>query len=302
MKTIGITGGSGFVGQHLATLLVQEGYRVVVFTRGITNKKKERAFRYATWDPIAGTIDTSALKMLDAVVNLAGAGIADKRWTKNRKRELVSSRTESTRFLAAQLRIHAPSCHTFISASATGFYGPDTPGISPFSEDAPAYTDFLAQLCADWEAAAENAADFARVVICRFGIVLGREAGAFPSFKKPLHFGVAPVLGNGRQVVPWIHVTDLAALLLYVLQEPVTGIFNAVAPCPVTQKELVKTIAKEKGGLYITAPAPAFVLKAALGEMATELLKSCTVSCDKIRSAGFRFQYPAIDAAVHDLI
>ncbi len=302
MKTIGITGGSGFVGQHLARLLVQEGCQVVIFTREPADKKRENAFRYAAWDPAAGTIDTDALKTLDAVVHLAGAGIADKRWTQKRKQELINSRTHSTRFLVAQLRTHAPSCRTFVSASATGYYGADTPGMPPFSEDAPAATDFLAQLCADWEAAAASVADFAQVVICRFGIVLGRESGAFPSFKKPLHFGIAPVLGNGRQVVSWIHVADLAALLLHVLQKPVAGIFNAVAPAPVTQKELIKTIAKEKGGLHITAYAPAFVLKAILGEMAGELLKSCTVSCDKIRSTGFRFQYPDIDAAVYDLL
>ncbi len=302
MKIVGITGGSGFVGQHLARLLVREGYRVIIFTRTITQKRKEDTYHYAVWNPATGNIDTDALKTLDAVVNLAGAGIAEKRWTKKRKKELVHSRTDATRFLIAQLRLHAPACNIFLSASATGYYGSDTPGMIPFAEDAPASIDFLGQLCAGWEAAANNATDFARVVICRFGIILGKEGGAFPSFRRPVDFGIAPVLGNGKQMISWIHVFDLASLLLHVLQQPVSGVFNAVAPHPVTQKGLIKTIAKEKGGLHISVPAPAFVLKTALGEMATELLKSCTVSGDKIRSTGFRFQYPAIDAAVRNLI
>lgn len=302
MKTIGVTGGSGFVGQHLCRLLVREGYEVIIFSRSKSGVKPGGACRYAGWNPDAGTIDTHALKALDAVVNLAGAGIAEKRWTKKRKQELVSSRTGSTRFLVGQLRLHAPACRVFLSASAAGYYGPDQRSMISFSEDASAYTDFLAGLCVEWEAAANEATDFARVVICRLGIVLGREAGAFPSFRNPVRFGIAPVLGSGRQVVSWIHVADLTALFLYLLQRPEAGIFNAVSPRPVTQKELIKTIAGETGGLHIAMPVPAFILKTALGEMASELLKSCTVSSDKIRSTGFRFQYPDIHTAVRNLI
>lgn len=147
-----------------------------------------------------------------------------------------------------------------------------------------------------------EATDFARVVICRFGIVLGRGAGAFPSFRNPLRLGLLPVLGGGRQIVSWIQIADLTALLRHLLEQPVSGIFNGTAPQPVTQKELVKTIARELHTSPLTASAPAWVLKVALGELATELLKSCTVSSDKTRSAGFQFQFPDIKTAVHDLV
>jgi uncharacterized protein (TIGR01777 family) len=215
----------------------------------------------------------------------------------------VDSRAAGTDFVIAKLIAHAPACKTFISASATGFYGPDQPGKIPFTETAPFYNDFLGDTCRQWEAASQKAAAFARTVIFRIGIVLGKEGGAFPQFARPLSFGIMPILGGGSQVVSWIEVDDLARLILYAVEnEQISGTYNAVAPTPVTQKQLMQAIAHVKGGLAIPAPAPAFVLKIMLGEMSVEVLKSCTVSSQKTLVTGFKFKYPEIDGAVRGLL
>lgn len=303
MKTIGITGGSGLVGRHLSRLLADGGYQVVVFTR---NPDKKRKYipntEYALWNPAKGIIDKEVLSKLYAVVHLAGAGIADKRWTEERKKAIVESRVKSTRFLVDMLRDHAPECKAFISASAIGYYGEDN-GKEPFTEDMkPAY-DFLGKTCHKWEAASEPAEQFLRRVILRFGIVLAKEGGAFKEFVKPMKFMVKPILGSGEQVVSWIHVKDIARMIRFAIERTETeGIFNAVAPKPVTHSNLMTAIADEKKGVQVPIPVPAPLLKIALGEMSTEILKSCTVSSEKIYQRGFRFDFTYIEDAVKDLL
>lgn len=302
MSTIGITGGTGFVGQHVATLLRKRGDEVVIFTRHMPKERPLERTRYALWDADKGTCDTEAMSTLDGVIHLAGAGIADKRLTDKRKREIVDSRVMGTNFLVAQLRAHAPKCKGMVSASATGFYGADEDGSIPFKETAKPAKDFLGDTCRQWEAASQTASDFLDTAILRFGIVLGKESGAFPQFVQPMGFGVMPILGSGRQVVSWIEVDDLARLILFALDNKLRGIYNAVAPNPVTHKQLMQTIAKEKGGLKIPVPVPAFLLKIALGELSEEVLKSCTVSAQKTLATGFSFNYPEIDSAVKAIL
>ena len=299
MKIIGITGGSGFIGRHLTALLIRSGYRVVIFTRSVPRNPAQKQVTYAQWDIITAKCDMNALKELDGVVHLAGAGIADKRWTEKRKKEILDSRVMGTEFLVSQLKDHAPACKTFIAASATGFYGRDHAGAIPFTETAPPCNDFLCDTCRQWEAASQKANEFARTVILRFGIVLGQECGAFPKLARPLSFGIMPVLGSGNQAVSWIEVDDLARLFLFVLEhDNLSGIYNAVAPNPVTHKELMKTTAAVKGDMKIPVPVPAVLLKIILGEMSGEVLKSCTVSAQKTIDTGFIFNYPDITSAV----
>lgn len=298
MNTIGITGGTGFVGQYLMRLLLEKGYKVTIFSTGKELKPNNGPLRYASWDPVKRVIDARALAAVDGMVHLAGAGIADKRWTAARKQLIADSRIKGTEFIVSQLRNAGKHCQAFISASAIGFYGPDR-GTGPFTEDAPASPDFLGNTCRLWEEEAKKASAFTRTAILRLGIVLGAESGAFPQFAQPLSFGVMPILGPGSQVVSWIAVQDLARLFLHALQnDQMTGIFNAVAPTPVSEKELMKTIASVKGGISLPAPAPAFMLRLMLGEMSIEVLKSCTVSADKTLATGFRFQYPLLRKAV----
>lgn len=301
MKTIGIAGGSGFVGRHLSSLLERNGYQVIIFSRN--PKKQQGNIRYHSWQPDRKTIDTAALSEVDAMINLAGAGVTEHRWTESYKKEILSSRVDATYFLIDQLQQHAPRCKTYIASSATGIYGPDRDGSIPFTETSPPWHDFLADVCRKWEAAAEEASKYYRTAIVRLGIVLGKEAGAFRELAAPMKFGIMPILGSGRQMVSWIHVTDVASIVMHLLeQETASGVYNAVTPEVVTHKVLMKTIAAEKGGIKIPAPAPGFVLKIILGESSIEVLKSCTASADKIISTGFRFHFPDIRSAVRNLI
>jgi uncharacterized protein (TIGR01777 family) len=303
MKTIGITGGTGFIGGRLTAALVQRGYKVVVFTRGIANLPVKQHVTYAHWDEDRGECDINGLKTLDAVVHLAGAGIADKRWTERRKKEISDSRVRGTDFLVSKLMEFAPGCKTFIAASAIGYYGPDNHDGKPFTESDKPFKDFLGETCRQWEVASQRAQSFARTVICRFGIVLGKESGAFPQFVRPMSYGIMPILGTGSQMTSWITIDDLVDLLLYALeQEQTKGVYNAVAPNPVSHRELMDTIARIEGGIKIPIKVPAFLLKIMLGEMSIEVLKSCTVSGQKILDAGFTFKYPQIEPAVRHIL
>ncbi len=302
MATIGITGGTGFVGQHLSRLLVSKGYQVIIFTRGQA-KAAQGNIAYAHLDATKQECDTDALGKLDAIVNLAGAGIADERWSDKRKKEIVESRVNFTDFLVAQMKLFAPNCKTFISTSATGYYGGDRGDARPFTETSIPSSDFLGNTCQQWEDAAHKTEPTVRTVILRFGIVLGKESGAFPVLSRPLSFGIKPILGSGTQMVSWIEVDDLARMIVFALeQKELTGIYNAVAPTPVTHRTLMNTIGKVKGGIHLPVPAPAFALKIILGEMSIEVLQSCTVSAQKIQDAGFTFNYPDIVSATKAIL
>ncbi len=300
MSTIGITGGTGLIGTHISKLLLSKGYDVIIFTRG-GNKVNEK-LQYAHWDPSKNECDIESVKKLDAVINLAGAGIADKRWTAKRKKEIEDSRVQGTTFLISTLKEHARSCNIFIGASAIGFYGTDSIPPVAFTENSPHAEDFLGNTCMQWEEAEIQASTFLRTVIFRFGIVLSKEGGAYTKFAHPQSFGIVPILGNGKQIISWIHIYDLCNMLLFAMENsPINGIFNAVAPKPVSNKELMKMIAKEKGGIKILLPVPSFVLKIMLGEMSEEVLKSTTINAGKIINAGFSFKFNTIPDAVKDL-
>ena len=297
MKTIGST---GFVGQHLTQLLVAAGHKVVVLSR--SRKPDEGNIHFARWNPDKKEIDITALRELDAVVHLAGAGVADKRWTEARKKEIISSRVDATDFLINQLQAHAPECRAFIAASATGYYGADR-GTQAFREDDPPVDDFLSQVCVQWEGASMKAAAFYRTVIFRFGIVLGKDGGAYPELAGPMKFGIMPILGSGKQIVSWVHVEDVAGMIKAALEDDTfKGIYNAVAPAPVPHRVLMKAIAAAKGGIRIPAPVPPFVLRIIMGEASVEVLKSCTVSSKKVQDAGYVFRYAEIDGAVKQII
>lgn len=302
MKIVGITGGTGLVGKHLARLLAEDGYEIIVFTRKPEKTRKYiKNTSYALFDPLRKKIDTEQLAKVEALVNLAGEGIADKRWTEQRKTDILESRTFSTSFIVEQLKQHNPGCKVLVNASATGFYGPDN-GRQPFTEDAPAANDFLGRTCMKWEQASERAEAFTRRVVLRFGIVLSRDGGYFREFRKRMMMGVAPILGNGEQVVSWIHIDDLVRMIRFAIERvEMSGVYNAVAPLPVSHSILIHTMARTKGGLRVPIPVPAFAIKLLLGEMSTEVLKSCTVSSEKITEEGFRFGYRDIESAVKNL-
>jgi len=192
-----------------------------------------------------------------------------------------------------------------VSASAIGWYGADTNTSlkQGFHEEDPPSQDFLGKTCEQWERAIKPAETLGkRLVIIRTAIVLSNDEGAYPEFKKSLKFGIAAILGGGNQILSWVHVEDICRIYMYALENNISGTFNAVAPQPVSNKTLILKLAKAiRGKFFISIHVPTFVLKLLFGELGVEILKSATISDKKIKSAGFQFLYPSIDAAINAL-
>jgi uncharacterized protein (TIGR01777 family) len=310
MPSVLITGGTGLVGTAVKALLEKKGYEVIVLTRSKAPLKGQ-----AHWDINAGTIDSTAIAAADYIVHLAGAGVADKRWSTARKQEILDSRTKSSALLVKALQETPNKVKAVISASAIGWYGPDQNNnhgndlaAQGFVETDPSYPDFLGTTCAAWEASiapvTANTIGLQKRLVClRTGIVLSKNGGALKEFLKPLAVRMAAVLGNGKQMISWIDNRDLAKMFVFALEnENISGSYNAVAPAPVSNKTLTQTLAKVLyGKFYMTTYVPSFVLKIMLGEMSIEVLKSTTVSAQKIIDAGFVFDYPAISKSLSTL-
>lgn len=304
MATILITGGTGLIGKALTKALLLQGYEVIILTRNITGRKATQGTSYAAWDVKKQQIDRAAIQQADYVIHLAGAGVVEKKWTGAYKNEIRESRTESSRLLIDALKNNNNNVKAIVSMSAIGWYGTDAEPVKPFEETDPADTGFLGETCKLWEESIESAVALGkRLVKLRTGIVLAGNGGALAEFKKPLHFGVAAILGNGKQMVSWIHVDDLCRMFLYAIEnEKLQGSYNAVAPKPVSNKILTLTLAKiMRGRFYIPIHVPVFVLKLMLGQRSIEVLKSATVSCKKIMANGFKLNYDDIETALTDL-
>jgi uncharacterized protein len=310
MATVLITGGTGLIGTALTKALVKKGYELVILSR--TKKlSTQKNISYAVWDVNKQTIDEEAIKKADYIVHLAGANVGEKRWTKKRKKEIVDSRVDTGKLLVKALKEISNNVKAVISSSAMGYYGPDlTPpspkeegGKIPFVEIDPPFNDFLATTVVQWENAIKPVKALGkRLVFFRTGIVLSNEGGAYKEFKKPLLFGVASVLGSGKQTVSWIHIDDLVHLYIEAIEsDKWNGVYNAVSPNPVSNRQLIKEIARQTKKFYVVAKVPAFVLKVVLGEMSIEVLKSTTVSSEKIQKERFQFLFPTIQNAIKNL-
>ncbi len=293
MKNILITGGSGLVGKEITKILEAKGYSVAWMSR---SSQSQKSF---LWNVEKSQIEPEAIEWADAIIHLAGTGVAEKRWTAERKKDILESRTQSTRLLYQTIEKANSRPSAFISASAVGFYGFNT-GTNLLDENTPAGLDFLAEVVVAWENEVKKmeALDL-RTVILRTGIVLSDDGGALGEILKP---PVAAPLGSGDQWMSWIHIEDLARMFVFSLEKTtLQGIFNAVAPNPATNQQLTQAAAKAKGKTYLGIGVPGFVLKLVLGEMAAMVLGGNRVSSQKIQKAGFEFEFPDLDPALKDL-
>jgi uncharacterized protein (TIGR01777 family) len=305
MQTVLITGGTGMVGISLTQLLLSKGYQVIILTRKPQDSKIPN-LTYAVWDIGKGTIDPLAIGKADTIVHLAGAGVADKRWSIKRKQEIVDSRVMSGALLVKYLTEIPHQVKTVVAASAIGWYGSDTKQSlqNVFTETDPVDPAFLGDTCKRWEDSVKPLETLGiKLVSLRIGIVLNKQGGALAEFIKPAQFGLATIFGTGNQMVSWIHHNDLCKMILFGIEtNSIHGVYNAVSPEPTSNKDLIIAITKKLRGFYLPIPVPAFVLKIMLGEMSIEILKSAKVSSNKIEHAGFKFDYPTLHTALNDLL
>jgi hypothetical protein len=290
-----VTGASGTVGSALVPFLTTSGHSV---TRLVRAEPKPGEVR---WDPAAGQIDKAGLEGHDAVVHLAGESIAG-RWTATKKKKIRDSRVQGTRLLAGTLAGLARPPKVLACASALGYYG--NRGEEKLREDSRAGSGFLADVCQEWEAAAEPARQKGiRVVHLRTGIVLSRTGGALTQMLLPFKLGVGGKVGSGKQYWSWIGVDDVVGVIHHALTtESVHGPVNTVAPNPVTNLEFTKTLGRVLGRPTIF-PMPAFAARLALGEMADELLlASQRLDPAKLIASGYKFRYPELDGALRHLL
>lgn len=311
MPTVLITGGTGTIGRRLSQMLMEKGFEVIVLSRKFPVNSEvsgNAKLSYAKWNIANEIIDTTAIAKADFIIHLAGAGVADKRWSAKRKKEIQESRTKSSSLIVKALSENENKVKAIISSSAIGWYGEDTKETisngKGFTEEKPSANNFLGETCRLWEESINPAEVLGkRLVIIRTGIVLSNSGGAFVEFAKPLKVGVAAILGSGEQMISWIHVDDICRIYIHALEhENISGIYNGAAPAPVNNKILTLSLAKiKRGKFFIPVHIPSFVLKIVLGEMSMEVLKSTTVSSEKMQATGFQFLYPSIDAALKEL-
>lgn len=291
---VAITGSSGLVGTALVAALKADGHQVLRLVRRPASGAEE-----LQWDP-AQPLDPAGLAGVDAAVTLAGAGVADKRWSESYKQVLVDSRVQSTRTLATALAALDPRPSVLVAGSAIGYYG-DT-GAQAVDETAPPGQDFLAQLCVQWESATAPAeAAGIRVAHARTGLVVAREGGAWGRLFPLFRFGLGGKIGNGKQYWSHISLTDEVRALQFLLTSEVSGPVNLTAPEPVTNAEVTRVMGKVLHRPTLL-PAPAFALKIVLGEFAREPLGSQRVLPHVLEKAGFTFEHPTIEAAVRAAI
>jgi uncharacterized protein (TIGR01777 family) len=293
-----ITGGTGLIGSRLSELLIDAGYEVALLSREPAKSSHYRSFR---WDPATGVMDEAAVRYADFIINLAGSNVADGKWTDERKRDIMTSRLGGLALLHRELaKTDGHRVEAFISASAIGIYG--DAGAALLTEESPAAPthDFLADVSHQWElAAAPVAALGIRTVIPRIGIVLSDQGGALIPIARPVKLGAGAALGNGRQYMSWIHIDDLCRLFIAMLEQPRwQGVYNAVAPNPVTNEAFTEILAEVLHRRLVLPKVPAFGLKLLMGEMSEIVLGSQRVSAEKVLREGFTFEYPTLRAAL----
>jgi uncharacterized protein (TIGR01777 family) len=295
-----ITGGSGMVGRRLSRLLLSKGYHVRWLVRN--TKHPEPGVEVFSWNPSRAEMDVNALRNVHTLINLAGAGIADKPWTNSRKKEILLSRTTPIALLQQKMQEEGLQIPNIICASASGYYMPGKVS-GMHSEEEQHGSGFLADCCHQWEEASHSLRSCCKqFYIVRIGIVLSNKGGALPVMRLPFRFGLGSALGNGKQAMPWIHEDDLSGIFLHLLQNnPKPGVYNAVAPACDNNLSFGKALASAMHKPFFMPPVPAFLLRLLKGEMADMVLQGSPVSAQKILDTGFVFIYPNLAHALPQL-
>ena len=295
MEKVLITGGSGLIGRRLSFLLKSRGYEVRILSRSNNPKNNYKTF---VWNVSEQYINESAFEGLNHIIHLAGAGIADKRWSEKRKKEIIASRVTSTNLLYNTVKRLKTPLNSFISASATGYYGAVTSETIFEEKDKPA-KDFLGKVCSLWEDSIFQFNEIKiRTVALRTGIVLSKDGGALKKMKTP----VITSLGNGKQYMPWIHIDDLCELYIKAIEDQeFKGAFNAVSSEHISNLSFSKKISKIFNHPFLAIGAPSFILQIVFGEMSTIILNGSRISANKIKQAGFKFKFENLEKALNNL-
>ena len=300
-KNVLISGGSGFVGNHLTNLLLSKGYTVSILSRSERQNKKD--IFYYKWDVAKQFIEEEAVLKADYIIHLAGENIAEKRWTAKRKAAIIDSREKSAQLLYIVLKKHYKKLDAFASASAVGYYGAVNGQEICSEDDAPA-NDFLGYACQKWE----DSIDFIenlniRTIKIRTGLVMGRNDGFLKKLIPLFKYRLGSALGSGKQYMPWIHIDDLCGIYLKALVDTeMSGPYNAAVNDDTTNSIFSKALARIFGYSIWLPNVPEFVLKIALGEMSKIVLTGRRVSSDKIEKTGFEFKYTNLEEALKDCV
>lgn len=299
MSTVLITGGSGLIGTALTKALLATGYQVRHLSRTAGESNGVRAY---SWDISRKYVDPAALAGVDHIIHLAGAGIADKRWTTARVQELIDSRSQSALVLLNAVQDAKTAVRSFISAAGINYYGAVTEEHR-YTETDPGGVDTIGSISVEWEAAVKQWSQVCRVVRLRTPVVLSPKGGALAKLAMPVRFGLGAPLGSGKQWMPWIHLDDLVALYLKALEDQnMSGAYNACAPEDATNADMMRTVAKVLGRPFFLPPVPGFLLKLALGDLSSILLEGSRASNAKLLATGFQFKHPKLREALEDLL
>ncbi|BDD06211.1 TIGR01777 family oxidoreductase [Aureibacter tunicatorum] len=299
-KRILIAGGSGMVGRELIKHLTNFGVEVSILSRIV--RESDDNIKSYVWDPEKGSVDEQAILDNDILINLAGANIGAKKWSDERKKEIVASRTQTTKLLVDKAKELDKKFENVICASAIGIYGGHFHN-KVYNEESPAGNDFLADVVKAWEKSSNEFKEVSNhLVILRFGVVLDLEGGALPKMMKPITLGVGSALGTGKQYLSWIHIDDLCRMILWCLNKNLEGVYNAVAPNPLSNNQFTKVLAKSLNKPLLLPNVPSFVLKLMLGKMSALVLEGQNVSSDKVMETGFDFKFGELHDALNDLL
>lgn len=294
-----ISGGSGAIGRKLIKELSSANYEIRVLSR--SNKKIDGAKTFI-WHPDKLIIDENALKNLDYIIHLSGTNIGEKRWTKKRKEEIISSRVKTAELIFEKIRNLDKKPKAFISASASGIYGAIN-SQKVYSEDDVDNIDFLSEVGIKWEAAADKFESLGiRVAKIRTPVVLDKNSGFYKKIKPIVKMNLASPLGSGKQYVPWIHIHDLINIYKFAIENnDFKGAYNAASLQHINNKDLMKSFAKSLNRFFLPIPVPAFLLKIIFGEMSAIILKGVRINSDKLIKQGFNFKFDEINKAFKDL-